>query len=93
MVYIIQKTRRTKPFPAHHDNLKPCLTRDQVDVSWIEELEREPPAVTAEVAEAAIRAETPILNREIPVDPEPTRRGSRNRQPPQRLGDWYEQRD
>ena len=74
VVYVIQKSRRSKPLTVHHDHLKPCKTREEVDVSWVGE------AINPVIAPAEAEGPSNIT---------PPHRPTRQHQSPTRYGDWY----
>ena len=81
VVYIIQKTRKSKSFPAHHDNLKPCKSRGEIDVGWITE------ATLPEPSEP--RDEPGVIQPTADQEPIAAPRPARERKAPARYGEWY----
>ena len=65
ILYGVQLNKESALKVVHHDHLKPCMSREQVDVGWVDELKPPVPEETV-TKEPATKPERPHRHRKQP---------------------------
>ena len=83
VVFAIQKSPVSKPKTVHHDKLKPCISREPLDNSWVRKKLKPAPK---EIVEFGL--DDLFEDSEKPVAVIESKRPKRARKSPTRFGDW-----
>ena len=81
VLYLIQKSARHKPRVVHHNQIKPCYLRGDVDNSWLDKIWK------SNQKESVTNHNGIVENHS--VMPVPQSRPQRSKKPVNRLGDWF----
>ena len=86
-VYKIALNADSKPLIVNHDRLKPAHLREEIDTSWVQEVNQNPSELNPDEAEQELTLEESDPQDDLEVTD--TFRPRRPVKPPDRFGEWY----